>query len=74
MLEFIIGISVGIILYYIFGNRKEILGVFVLDFSDPMKDVCRLELFHGPWSAYNKKYITLKVQTIGDIEKDDSPN
>ena len=41
----------------------------MIDFSDPMKDVCRLELDGGPLEAYGKKYITLRVVSIGDNEE-----
>jgi hypothetical protein len=72
MIEFVIGIGVGLLIYYVFGARRTYDGAYVIDFSDPMKDVCRLELDGGPLEAYGKKYITLRVVSIG--EDADSPN
>ena len=69
MIEFIIGIGAGLLLYYVFGSRRKYDGAYVIDLSDPMKDVCRLELDNGPLSAWDKKYITLQVKTYGDISQ-----
>lgn len=69
MVEFVIGIGVGLLLYYVFGARRTYDGTYVIDFSDPTKDVCRLELNGGPLEAYGKKYITLRVQSIGGEEE-----
>lgn len=63
-MEFVIGIFVGLILYYIFGERKKSSGTFVMDFSDPTKDSCKLELDEDLNTIYQKKYIYLKVKTI----------
>lgn len=69
-MEFLIGMFVGAFLYWIFGERKTKSGSFVIDFSDPMKDVCRLELDEDLNEIYRKKHITLKVKTIRDISQD----
>ena len=69
MVEFVIGIGVGLLLYYVFGKRKVYDGDYIIDLSDPMKDVCRLELNDGPLSAWDKKHITLRVITYGDISQ-----
>lgn len=65
-MEFIIGILVGGLLYYIFGDRKKPSGTFVIDLSDPMKDVCRLELDEDINTVYTKKQITLQIKTYSD--------
>ncbi len=67
-MEFIIGMIVGGILYYAFAERKKPVGTFVMDFTDPMKDICRLELDKDLNEIYSKKRIYLRVK----IYKDDS--
>lgn len=63
MVEFVIGIIVGLILFYTFGERKKPSGTFVMDFSDPAKDSCKVELAEDLNTIYQKKYIYLKVKT-----------
>ena len=62
-MDFVIGIVVGIVLSYIFiqFTKKEPSGTFVIDLSDPMKDVCRLELDENIESIYTKKQIILNI-------------
>lgn len=72
-MEFLIGyfggLFIGILLFYIFNKRKQRpSGVFVMDFSDPLKDVCRLELSEDLNSIYTKKSIVLNIQAIGSQE------
>lgn len=62
-MEFLIGIFVGALLYYVFGERKRPAGTFIIDFSDPAKDVCRLDLDEDLNAIYSKKHIILKVKT-----------
>lgn len=65
MVEFVIGIIVGLILYYIFGERKGSSGSLVIDFSDPMLDQpFSLELHESINDIYQKKQIILNVKTI----------
>lgn len=68
-MEFLIGIFVGALLFWIFFERKKPSGSFVIDFSDVKKDVYRLELDEDLNNIWSKKYITLKVKT-----HDFSPN
>lgn len=68
-MEFLIGIFVGALLYWVFVDRKHKVGSFVIDFSDPMKDVCRLELDEDINVIYTMKDITLKVKTTRDISQ-----
>lgn len=62
-MDFVIGIVVGIVLSYIFIRfiKKKPSGTFVIDLSDPMKDVCRLELDENIESIYTKKQIILNI-------------
>lgn len=62
-MEFLIGIFVGGLLYWVFFERRKPSGTFVIDFSDPKKDVCRLELEEDINNIWSKKYILLKVKT-----------
>lgn len=63
---FIIGILVGLLLYYVFGERKKPSGAFVMDFTDPAKDVCTFELYESINSIYQKKHIYLDVKVYED--------
>lgn len=69
-MDFLIGIFVGALLYYVFGKRKKTSGTFVIDFTDPMKDVCRFELEESLNEMYLKKQVTFNVK----VYEDDSPN
>ena len=62
MLEFLIGIFVGALLYYVFGERKKASGTFVIDLRDPEKDVCRLEMDDNLNDIYSKRQIILNVR------------
>ena len=66
-MEFLIGIFVGALLFYVFGERKKPSGTFVIDVSDPMKDVCRLELDENLNQIWSKKQIILKVKTFAEL-------
>lgn len=61
-MEFVVGIIVGVILYYAFGVRKKPSGTFVIDLRDPEKDVCRLEMDDNLNDIYSKRQITLNVR------------
>ncbi len=63
-MEFLIGIFVGGLLFWLFVDRKKPSGTFVIDFSDVAKDVCRLELDEHLDDIYGKKSILLRVRTI----------
>lgn len=68
-MEFLVGIFVGALLYWVFAERKKAVGSFVIDFSDPMKDICRLELDEDINVIYTMKHITLNVKTVRDISQ-----
>lgn len=61
-MDFLIGIFVGALLYYVFGKRNKTSGTFVIDFTDPMKDVCRFELEESLNTIYSKKQVTFNVK------------
>lgn len=64
--EFLIGIFVGALLYYAFGERKKVSGTFVIDLTDPMKDICRIEMDENLNDIYEKKQILLNVRIYED--------
>lgn len=69
-MEFLIGIFVGGLLYYIFAERKKTSGVFIIDLSDPMvDDLCNLTMYENLNDISMKKRIILDVKTI----MEDSP-
>lgn len=70
MVDFVVGIAVGMILYYVFCSRKKTSGTFVIDFTDPEKDVCRLEMDESLIDIYEKDHIILKVR----VYEENSPN
>ena len=70
MLEFLIGIFMGAVMYYVFGQRKKPSGTFVIDLRDPEKDVCRMEMDESLNDIYEKKQIILNVR----VYEEDSLN
>lgn len=68
-MEFVVGIVVGLLLYYVFGSRKKPSGTFVMDLTNPEKDVCRLEMDDNLNDIYSKKQIILNVR----VYQNDSP-
>lgn len=64
-MEFVIGIFVGALLFWLLFERKKISGSFIIDISDPMNDnLCTLDLHESLDAIWNKKTITLKVKTL----------
>lgn len=62
-MEFLIGIFVGGLLYWLFFEHNKPSGTFIMDFTDPDKDVFRLDLDEDLNDIYKKKQILLKVET-----------
>lgn len=68
-MEFVIGVIVGVLIgatsfkLYTDKKNKKVSGSFIMDFTDPMKDICRLELEESLDSIYSKKRISLNVIT-----------
>lgn len=66
-MEFLIGIFVGGLLYWLFINRKKSSGVFTIDLSDPMNDdVCKVTLYENLNEISMKKRIIIEVKTVMD--------
>ena len=64
-MEFIVGIFVGALLFWLFVDRKKVSGEFIIDCSDPLSDeLCTLRLYDHIDTIWNKKTITVKVRTI----------
>lgn len=64
-MEFLLGIFLGVLLSYLFYQflcKKKPSGTFIIDFSDPDKDVFSLDSMDLN-DIYKKKYIILKVET-----------
>lgn len=59
-MEFVVGIIVGLILYYVFGARKHISGTFVV--IDVHEGLCGLDVTDDFMSIVNKKEVTFKVK------------
>lgn len=57
----------GLITYFAITKMIKPSGTFVIDLSDPMKDVCRFEMDESLDSIYSKKYIVLNVKTYADL-------
>lgn len=68
-MEFVIGVIIGFLIgatsfkLYTDKKNKKVSGSFIMDFTDPMKDICRLELEESLDSIYSKKRISLNVIT-----------
>ena len=63
-MEFVIGILIAGLLFWLFIVRKKPSGTFVIDTSDINKDLCTLELDENLNAIYSKKQITLRVKII----------
>ena len=57
----------GGITYFILISDNKPSGTFVIDLTDPMKDVCRFEMDESLETIYSKKQIVLNVKTYGDF-------
>lgn len=69
-MEFLIGIFVGGLLFWLFTDHKKPSGAFIIDFRDPDTNPFRLEWFEDLNDIYSKKRIWLNVVTY----EEDSPN
>lgn len=61
-MEFVIGLFVGGLLFWLFFERKKPVGTFIIDFSDVDKDMCTLQLDKNLNELYLKKHILLRVK------------
>lgn len=68
MIVGIVGVIIGYWLaYFTIKMDNKTSGTFVIDLSDPIKDVCRFELDESLESIYTKKRMILNVKTYSDI-------
>lgn len=65
---FIVGVLVGMTVIYITKPYDHPSGTFVIDLSDPLKDVCRIEFDESIDDIYMKKSIVLNVRTYDSHE------
>ena len=71
-MEFLVCIVIGMIIgggitYFTIISELKSSGTFVIDVSDPMKDICRFEMSDSLETIYSKKQIVLDVKTYGDF-------
>ena len=71
-MEFLVCIVIGMIVgggitHFIINSELKSSGTFVIDVSDPMKDICRFEMTDSLETIYSKKQIVLDVKTYGDF-------
>lgn len=63
-MEFVIGMFVGALLFYLFVDRKKSSGNLIIDCSDPMTEsLVTLDLHQSLDTIWSKKTILLKVKT-----------
>lgn len=65
-MNFWLGVLAGILLCYILEKSKKPSGTFVMDLTDPDKDICRLEMDDSLNTIYTKKQIILNVKVYED--------
>ena len=64
----VVGVIIGFWLtLFVTKKHDKPSGTFVIDLTDPMKDICRFELDESLESIYSKTQITLNVKTYGDF-------
>lgn len=68
-MEFLLGVLIGALLYYIFAERKKSSGTFTIDLTD--NELCKVTMYENLNDIYFKDRIILDVKIIDD---EDSPN
>lgn len=66
MVEFIIGILVGVFLYWVFGKRKRVSGSFTVNMSDPMDETFQINFYESLGELCAKKHLYLEVKVLTD--------
>ena len=62
------GIVIGILVTsYAIKKQSKPSGTFIIDVSDPMKDMCNLQLDESLDAIFSKKKIILRVKTFAAI-------
>lgn len=65
-MEFVIGIVVGLLLYYIFGDRKKYSGSLIIDLTMDAKEPIKLNIYESLGDITSKKWIMLDVRVLTD--------
>lgn len=60
-MEFILGVIVGVVIMYFYRRPQKPSGTFVMDFSNPDEEFCKLVMDEDLNSIYTKKEIILRV-------------
>lgn len=68
LIVFIVGMFVGGLLYFALSERKHVSGEFIIDFTDPMKDVCTFVLFDDINRIYEQERILLDVKVYDNSQ------
>lgn len=71
-MDYIVMIIIGMIIggaitYFTVKREMKPSGTFVIDVSDPMKDICTFELEESLDFIYSKKQILLNVKTYAEL-------
>lgn len=61
-MEFLIGIFVGALLFWVLVERKTASGSFIVNMDDPMEETFRIEMHETLGEICNKKQIFLNVK------------
>ena len=65
-MEFVIGIAVGLLLYYVFGDRKKYSGSLTIDLTMDAKEPIKLNIYEPLGDITSKKWIMLDVRVLTD--------
>lgn len=65
-MEFIVGIFVGALLYYVFCERKKISGKLTVDLTTNAAQPVSINFYESLEEIYFKKHITLSVEVLED--------
>lgn len=65
-MEFVLGIMVGLLLYYIFGHRKKYSGSLTIDLTMDAKEPIKLNIYESLGDITSKKWIMLDVRVLTD--------
>ena len=70
-MEFVIGILVGALLYWLFVDvrkKPKPSGSFIIDLTNPEDETFRLEWDDSISEIYSKKYVILTVKVLEDSQ------
>lgn len=70
LLIYSVGVMVGLLITHL-NNRGRLSGRFLIDTTDPTKDIFRIELYDSKIDSIPKrKYILLRTESKTDMNKD----